>query len=80
MYWEKRCLFLIGNGAEIRPLEMGRKSPGLTHVTKTSLTFLQHCRSKPRDLVGHRFNGSPYALYSGCRGYWPGNRFGDSLK
>ena len=27
-YWEKRWLFSIGNGAEIRPLEMGRKSPG----------------------------------------------------
>ena len=27
-YWEKRWLFLIGNGAEIRPLEMGRKDPG----------------------------------------------------
>ena len=27
--WEKRCLFLIGNGTEIRPLEMGRKSPVL---------------------------------------------------
>ena len=24
----KGWLFLIGNGAEIRPLEMGRKSPG----------------------------------------------------
>ena len=23
----RRCLFLIGNGAEIRPLEKGRKSP-----------------------------------------------------
>ena len=27
-YWEKRWLFSIGNGAEIRPLETGRKSPG----------------------------------------------------
>ena len=27
-YWEKMWLFLIGNGAEIRPLEMGRKCPG----------------------------------------------------
>ena len=26
-YWEKKWLFLIGNGAEIRPLEMGRKGP-----------------------------------------------------
>ena len=26
-YWEKRWLFSIGNGAEIRPLEMGRKGP-----------------------------------------------------
>ena len=26
-YWEKRWLFSIGNGAKIRPLEMGRKSP-----------------------------------------------------
>ena len=29
---EKRWLFLIGNGAEIRPLEKGRKSPVLTHL------------------------------------------------
>ena len=29
-YWEKRWLFFIGNGAEIRPIEMGRKGPGLT--------------------------------------------------
>ena len=28
-YWEKRWQFLIGNGAEIRPLEMGRKGPAL---------------------------------------------------
>ena len=26
-YWGKRWLFSIGNGAEMRPLEMGRKSP-----------------------------------------------------
>ena len=26
-YWERRWLFLIGNGAEIQPLEMGRKGP-----------------------------------------------------
>ena len=26
-YWEKRWLFSIGNGAEIRSLEKGRKSP-----------------------------------------------------
>ena len=26
-YWEKRWLFFIWNGAEIRPLEMGRKGP-----------------------------------------------------
>ena len=26
-YWEKRWLFLIGNWAEIRPLEIGRKGP-----------------------------------------------------
>ena len=26
-YWKKRWLFLIGNGAEIRPLEMCRKGP-----------------------------------------------------
>ena len=26
-YWEKRWLFSIGKGAEIRPLEKGRKSP-----------------------------------------------------
>ena len=26
-YWEKSWPFFIGNGAEIRPLEMGRKSP-----------------------------------------------------
>ena len=25
--WGKRWLFSIGNGAKIRPLEMGRKSP-----------------------------------------------------
>ena len=29
-YWEKRWQFLIGNGAEIRPLEMGRKGPELS--------------------------------------------------
>ena len=28
----KRWLFLIGNGDEIRPLEMGRKSPAFTSV------------------------------------------------
>ena len=28
--WEKRWLFSIGNGAEIRPLENGRKSPAKT--------------------------------------------------
>ena len=28
-YWEQRWLFSIGNGAEIQPLEMGRKSPGI---------------------------------------------------
>ena len=26
----KRWLFLIGNGAEVRPLEMGRKSPAFS--------------------------------------------------
>ena len=31
-YWEKRWLFLIGNGGEIRPLEKGRKSPVIVHV------------------------------------------------
>ena len=29
---EKRWLFSIGNGAEIRPQEKGRKSPGLCVV------------------------------------------------
>ena len=29
MVFGKRWLFLIGNGAEIRPLEKGRKSPGV---------------------------------------------------
>ena len=29
--WEKRWLFLIENGAEIRPLEKGRKSPEKLH-------------------------------------------------
>ena len=28
---EKRWIFLIGNGAEIQPLEKGRKSPALLH-------------------------------------------------
>ena len=28
---KKRRLFSIGNGAKIRPLEMGRKSPALTN-------------------------------------------------
>ena len=28
----KRWLFSIGNGAEIQPLEIGRKSPVLLHV------------------------------------------------
>ena len=27
-YWDKRWLFSIGNGAEIGPLEMDRKTPG----------------------------------------------------
>ena len=30
-YWEKRWLFLIGNGAKIRPPEMDRKSPEITY-------------------------------------------------
>ena len=34
---EKGWLFLIGNGAEIRPLEMGRKSPFLTCQGKSYL-------------------------------------------
>ena len=33
-YWEKRWLFLIGNGAEIQPLEMGRKSPESSFHTR----------------------------------------------
>ena len=28
-YWEKRWLFLIGNGAQIRPLEKDRKSDAI---------------------------------------------------
>ena len=28
-YWEKRWLFSIGNGAEFRPLEKGRKGPAM---------------------------------------------------
>ena len=35
----KRWLFLIGNGAEILPLEMGRKSPDLSHIGKFKLLF-----------------------------------------
>ena len=35
-YWEKRWLFLIGNGAEILPLEMARKGPGLQMVFYSS--------------------------------------------
>ena len=30
-YWEKGWLFLIGNGAENWPLEMGRKGPDLVN-------------------------------------------------
>ena len=31
-YWEKRWLFSIGNGVEIGPLEMGRKSPDFNKI------------------------------------------------
>ena len=34
-YWKKGWLFLIGNGAEIRPLEMGRKSSGTVYFDQS---------------------------------------------
>ena len=34
----KRWLFLIGNGAEIRPLEMGRKGPGYSKMSYSGLS------------------------------------------
>ena len=35
MYWGKMWLFLIGNGAEIQPLEKDRKSPVKDHNAVT---------------------------------------------
>ena len=34
----KRWLFLIGNGAEIRPLEKGRKSPNSPSLVNSQIT------------------------------------------
>ena len=41
-YWEKRWLFLIVNGAEIWPLEVGKKGPGITYIKhwKKSLCYM----------------------------------------
>ena len=45
-YWGKRWLFLIGNGAEIQPLEMGRKCPVMScdkNISmKVSTIFYRH--------------------------------------
>ena len=40
MVLEKKWLFFIGNGAEIRPLEMGRKSPAYISPPLQQLFFL----------------------------------------
>ena len=52
-YWEKMWLFSIGNGAEIRPLEMGRKSPAITRETLISdcskLGLNKELRKIPKD-------------------------------
>ena len=36
----KKVAFLIGNGAEIRPLEMGRKGPGRTEQNASKIFIL----------------------------------------
>ena len=38
----KRWLFSIGNGAEIRPLEKGRKGPELKKVAKLHIKTLRY--------------------------------------
>ena len=55
-YWEKRWLFSIGNGAEIRPLEKGRKCPAvfcfLPHDARPYLTerLLMGCKEPNQTL------------------------------
>ena len=63
MVFGKRWLFSIGSGAEIRPQEMGRKSPELrkhlayyAHFCSFGLTSqMRNSREKQADLYLHFF-------------------------
>ena len=44
-YWEKKRLFSIANGAEIRPLEKGRKGPGMVVIFALPHSDITHKNS-----------------------------------
>ena len=75
-YWEKRWLFSIGNGAEIRPLEMGRKSPETFSIGNgAEIRPLEMGRKSPETLWKIDFLKDELCLFFGLRFYIPVNSY-----